>query len=321
MRKLLIGLVALVVLAAAALTGMIAFGTAAAPPYMVSISAPFAKVDFSDVPKAETLTARDGTSLSYRVWPAPGATTTVIAIHGSSANAASLHPLAKALQSEGITVYAPDIRGHGASGRRGDIDAMTSLDDDLADFTALVRARQPQSKLVLLGFSSGGGFALHAAATATGSSFERAVLIAPMLGVRAPTVRNTGNQWAAPFIPRIIALLALDRIGVRAFQGLPVLAFAVAPGNPANLTDRYSFRLMRAFATADYVADLRDAKCSLAVVVGAKDELFDAAKFEPAIRAVRADVPVTVVPDLTHIEMTTDPRAVPALLAAVRGRP
>src|SRR5690348_12696258 len=142
MRKLVIGLGAVAVLIVAALAGMIAFGTASPPPYMVSISTPFAKVDFSDLPKAETLAARDGTSLSYRVWPAPGATTTVIAIHGSSANAASLHALAKALQREGIAVYAPDIRGHGASGRRGDIDAVTSLDDDLADFTSLVRARQ-----------------------------------------------------------------------------------------------------------------------------------------------------------------------------------
>jgi non-heme chloroperoxidase len=124
----------------------------------------------------------------------------------------------------------------------------------------------------------------------------------------------------APSIPRIIGLQILGRVGIHAFDGLPVLAFAVAPGNPANLTDRYSFRLMRAFATSDYVADLRAAKPALAVVVGARDELFDAAKFEPTVKAVRGDVPVTIVPDLGHIEMTTDARALPALAAAIRGR-
>jgi non-heme chloroperoxidase len=319
MRKLLIGLVAAVALVIAALAGMIVFGTAAPPPHLASISAPFQKVDFSDLPPIETLVARDGVALAYRVYAGPAATTVVVAIHGSSANSASMHALAKGLQHEGITVYAPDIRGHGSSGRRGDIEAATSLDDDLADFVAFVRARHPQTRLVLMGFSSGGGFALHAAATSTGSAFERAVLIAPMLGVRAPTVKPGGDRWAAASIPRILALLILDRLGIRAFESLPVLAFAVAPGNPANLTDRYSFRLMRAFGTRDYAADLRDAKCPLAVMIGANDELFDATLVAPTISAVRNDVRVTVMPDLNHIEMITDARALPAVSAAIRG--
>jgi len=55
------------------------------------------------------------------------------------------------------------------------------------------------------------------------------------------------------------------------------------------------------------------------VLVGEKDELFDAAKFAPTIAAVRTDIPVTVIPGLGHVEMTTDPRAVPAIVAAIRG--
>jgi alpha-beta hydrolase superfamily lysophospholipase len=319
MRKFKIGLLALAVLIFAILAGMIAFGTAATPPYMESISAPFRTVDFSDLPPYQTIAARDGSALSYRVYPAQSATTTVIAIHGSSADSASLHPLAKALQREGITVYTPDIRGHGRSRPRGDVPAATNLDDDMAELVALVRAQQGQGRLVLLGFSSGGGFALHAAATPTGAAFARTVLISPMLGPRAPTVRTTGERWAAPYIPRIIALLILERIGIHAFEALPVLAFAVAPGNPANLTDHYSFRMMRAFGTRDYIADLRNAQSPLAVVVGSKDELFNASLFEPTIKAVRPDVPVAIVPDLNHIAMTTDARATPALLAAIRG--
>jgi non-heme chloroperoxidase len=44
-----------------------------------------------------------------------------------------MNPLAKTLQAEGVTVYAPDLRGHGSSGRRGDIDYIGQLDDDLVD--------------------------------------------------------------------------------------------------------------------------------------------------------------------------------------------
>jgi len=184
-----------------------------------------------------------------------------------------------------------------------------------------VKARHADAKLVLVGFSSGGGFALHAAATPAGKLFERTVLLSPMLGVRAPTVRAGGDAWARPFIPRILALLLLDRLGIHAFEHLPVLAFAIDPARADLLTGRYSFLLMRAFGTTDYAADLRKASSPIVVLVGEKDELFDAQLFAPTIAAVRPDVAVAVVPALNHIEMTTDPRAVPAIVAAMRGAP
>jgi hypothetical protein len=56
----------------------------------------------------------------------------------------------------------------------------------------------------------------------------------------------------------------------------------------------------------------------MAVLVGENDELFDAALFAPTIHAVRPDFSVTIVPELGHIAMTTDARAVPAILAAIR---
>ena len=312
----------LVVVAIAALAGMIAFGTSDPPPYLASIAEPFRKIDFRDLPSVETTPARDGTPIAFRVWQArtPAAPERiVIAIHGSSASSASLHALGKALRDEGVTVYAPDIRGHGGTGRRGDIDYPGQLDDDLVDFVARVHQRNPGARLVLLGFSSGGGFALHSAALPVGAEFERTVLISPMLGPRARTVRVGGDAWAKPFLPRIFAILFLQKFGIHTFDRLPTLAFAVALGNPADLTAIYSFRLMRAFGTWDYPGDLRAARSPLAVLVGERDEVFAADLFAPTVHAVRPDVPVTVVPGLNHIEMTTDPRAVPAILAAIRG--
>ena len=319
---MLISLVCIVLVGAVVLAGMIAFGTKDPPPYLASVGEPFAHVDWSGLPAAQTTPARDKTPITFRVWPAapPSEPERVaIAIHGSSAHGSSMHPLAKALQAEGITVYAPDIRGHGATGRRGDIDYAGQLDDDAADFVAMVRAKHPKANLVLLGFSSGGGYALHLAGSPLGKSFARAVLISPMLGPRAPTTRGLSNGWAAPFLPRIIALVILHKLGIHAFDHLPTLAFAIAPGNPGGLTGIYSFLLMQAFGTNDYAADLRNAGSPVAVLVGANDELFLADQFAPTIHAVRQDVPVVVVPELGHIQMTIDPRAVPAIIAAVRG--
>ena len=171
----------------------------------------------------------------------------VIAIHGSSATSHSLHPLAKALSAEGMTVYAPDIRGHGGTGRRGDIDDAGQLDGDLADLAAAVKARQPAAALVLLGFSSGGGFALHIAGSAAGKMFARTVLLSPMLGPYAPTARPGKSPWVTPYIPRIVAITLLNRLGIHAFDHLPALAFGIPPARADLLTGVYSFRLMRAF--------------------------------------------------------------------------
>jgi alpha-beta hydrolase superfamily lysophospholipase len=322
LRIFVIVMCGLLVAIVAALVGMIVFGTSTPKPPLASVADPFKTVDFRDLPAIQTIPATHGSPIAFRVWrknpPSSDPALVLIAIHGSSASSSSLHPLAKALSAEGIPVYAPDIRGHGQTGVRGDIDYAGQLDDDMADFVAAVRTRHPNAKLVLLGFSSGGGFALHTAATPLGKKLARTVLLSPMLGYRAPTYRQ-GEMWAAPFIPRIIALVLLDRIGIHAFDHLTVLAFAIDPKRTDILTGHYSWLLTRAFATNDYAADLRNASSPIAVLVGEKDELFDAAKFAPTIDAVRTDIPVTVIPGLTHIEMTTDSRAVPAIVAAVRG--
>ena len=232
----------------------------------------------------------------------------------------SMHTLAKALYDAKTTVYAPDIRGHGDSGRRGDIDYTTQLDDDLADLVAEIRTTHPKATLTLLGFSSGGGYALHAAALPLGKQFERAVLISPMLGALAPTARSGPNEWVTPFIPRIIGLVILGKFGIHAFDSLTTLTFAIAPENAERLTGTYSFRLMKDFGTLDYAADLRNAQCPVSVLVGGADELFLADRFEPTIHAVRPDVPVTIVPDLGHIPMILDARSLSAIAAAVSGR-
>jgi non-heme chloroperoxidase len=326
MRRLKILLIVVCgVLAAsvAALAGMIAFGTGAPLKPLASIGDPFKAVDFNDLPMPEKIPARHGSAIAFRHWDtvSPAAPErVVIAIHGSSASSSSLHPLAKALQAQGFSVYAPDIRGHGDTGTRGDIDYAKQLDDDLADFVAAVKMRHPRAELALMGFSSGGGFALHAAATPVGGAFSRVVLLSPFLGPRAPTVKQgETNAWANVYVPRLIALAILDRLGIHAFEHLDVIAFAVLPEQAMFLSPTYSFLLARAFGTEDYAADLRIAKAPLAVLVGGNDELFDASRFAATVDAIRPDTPVVVVPGLDHVGLALDPRAVPAIAAALRG--
>ena len=321
MKMLLIAasFAALIVLGFAA---MLVLGAAGPPPMLASVNGPLDGVDLSDLPAIETIPARKGGAIAFRRWGVAASTDdpTLILIHGSALSSTSLHPLGKALAAAGVAVYAPDIRGHGQTGRKGDIDYRGQLDDDIADFVAMVKSARPGSQLVLAGFSGGGGFALHAAALPQGDTFARVVLLSPMLGIRAPTVKSGGDEWARPFIPRILALLVLNRLGIHAFDYLPVIAFAIPPERADILTGSYSFRLLRNFTTADYAADLKAAPSRIAVFVGEKDELFNAELFAPTVQAVRADAKVTVIPGINHIELTTDPRAVPVIVASIRGQ-
>ncbi len=308
-------------LAGAILFGMIAFGTSDPPPPLASINGAFENMDFSDLPAVERVPARGGGTIAFRRWdarPASDQEIQVIAIHGSSGSSVSLHALAKALSAEGMQVYAPDIRGHGETGRRGDIDYAGQLDDDLEDFVAAVQRFHPGKRPVLLGSSSGGGFALHAAASRYGGLFERVVLLSPMLGPQAPTVKDQGEAWARPFIPRYIGLSVLSGLGIHAFDSRPVIAFAIDPARASLLAGTYSFRLLNAFGTSDYAADLKNARAPLQVLAGGKDELFKAEMFAPTVHAIRPGIPVSIVAGVDHIGMITDPRAVPAIAAALR---
>jgi non-heme chloroperoxidase len=313
MRKLFWIPAAVIVVVLGGLGAVLAFDAPVKPVPLASISDPFAAVDFGDLPAMQHFTARDGTRLDYRAY-AGGAAQVVVLIHGSSDNGNGMHPLAQALRDAGATVYVPGLRGHGNSGRRGDIDYIGQLADDLADFVAVLRPLHPAASFSLIGFSSGGGFALRAMAGPDAALFDRFIMISPALPPGAPTLRPDTGGWVSLALPRIIVLSLLNRVGIDWFNGLAIVALATAP-NVADLTSLYSYRLAIDFgAPRDYLAALTRSTKPAAVLVGAADELMYADRYAPLLQAARPDLPVTVVPGVGHIGMTV----APAGIAAVR---
>jgi non-heme chloroperoxidase len=230
MRKLLWALAGLIVVVLGLLGGVLAFDTPARLPPLASLSGPFANVDFGDLPSVQTYAARDRVKLGYRVYEG-GAAQVVVLMHGASDEGAAMHPLAKALRNAGATVYVPVVRGHGFSVPVGDIDYIGQLEDDLADFVAVLRPFHPKASFSLIGFSAGGGFVLRVIATPDEKLFDRFIMISPALP-SAPTMRplDTGRISAA--MPRFIALTLLNLLGIDWFNGLPVLAFATFAKGP-----------------------------------------------------------------------------------------
>jgi non-heme chloroperoxidase len=287
-----------------------------APPPMTAISAPFKSVDFSGLPELRRYAARDGQALAFRSYVAQGATRTAVLVHGSSASGESLHPLASRLRQCGVTAYTLDIRGHGASGTRGDIGYVGQLEDDIEDFVAAVLGGDRGATLV--GFSSGGGFVLRVAADERRALFAAYLLLAPFLGANAPTTRTATHEWVGVSVPRIVALSMLGAFGARRLGHLPVIAFAIDPTAADRLTGAYSFRLWRNFAAHDdYAADLRAATQPLSVIVGERDELFDAHAYPPLLARVRPRTIVETVRHLGHITLTTSGAGISAIVAAL----
>jgi pimeloyl-ACP methyl ester carboxylesterase len=299
--------------AALLLAGLIAWPVRH-PPELTSISEARKSVDFSALPAIERFQARDGTALGFRHYPAgsPATGRVAIVIHGSSGSSGTtIHALSGALAAHGVETYAVDIRGHGASGTRGDIGYVGQLEDDLADFVAVVRKTTPTAPLTLIGHSAGGGFALRVAASPIQNLFARTVLLAPYLGYNAPTNRPNSGGWASADLPRILGLLALRTIGIACCDGLPVLAFAVPPNSEKSLVLAYSDRLMRNFANhPDFRGDLAAATRPLTIISGADDELMLADKYAEAVRGITPVIHVKLIDGINHMGIVGNPAAV-----------
>jgi alpha-beta hydrolase superfamily lysophospholipase len=304
-------------MAGVGVAGLIVFGTASKPPELKSVSDPMRRIDFSDLPKARQFTARDGQALSYRLYPGTGPDVVVL-IHGSSGESSGMHAVARALSAIGDTVFVPDLRGHGRDGRPGDIDYIGQLDDDLADMVGVIRPLHPNGRLILAGHSSGGGFVFRIAVGPEAHLFDRFVLLSPVMPYGAVTYRPHSGGWATPFVGRIVALKLLNKFGVRLFNSLPIVAFAVDPHATVPLIAAYSYRMQANFsAPPDAIARLSGVKQPVAILIGADDELFYADRYAPLIHSAGADVPITLVPGIDHMGMVTNPRALAVIAGAV----
>jgi alpha-beta hydrolase superfamily lysophospholipase len=291
------------------LTGLIAWPVHR-PPELKSISAYRNLMDYSALPELTRFQARDGTALAYRHYPAQAPSTGRIAVvvHGSSGSSqGAVHALSLALAARGVQTYAVDIRGHGASGNRGDIAYLGQLEDDMADLVGEIRKADPTAPLTLLGHSSGGGFALRIAGSPIQNLFTRTVLLAPYLGYDAPSSRPNSGGWANPDIPRFLALSVLRRLGMPWAESLPAIAFAVPPNSSQRLTATYSYRLMRNFAASDYRADLVAATKPVTVFSGSADELIDSGKFGETVGDRAA---IKIIEGVDHMGIVYDPAAI-----------
>ncbi|HEX9396677.1 MAG TPA: alpha/beta hydrolase [Burkholderiales bacterium] len=110
------------------------------------------------------LRAEDGVALTAWYFPARGAPrATVLFLHGNAENISTHFASVAWMPAEGFNVLALDYRGYGDSGGEPSL-AGAQLDIDAAMRTLLARPDVDARRIVLLGQSLGGAFAIHYAA-------------------------------------------------------------------------------------------------------------------------------------------------------------
>jgi alpha-beta hydrolase superfamily lysophospholipase len=234
----------------------------------------------------------------------------LILVHGSGWVGLQFNSLANSL-SDDAYVVVPDLRGHGANPeRRGDVDYIEQMEDDIA---ALIKAeRLPDQQVILAGHSSGGGLVTRIAGGAHGDAIDQAILLAPFLKYNAPTTRENAGGWAHTLTRRIIGLSMLNTFKITALNHLTIIQFnmpkAAREGEYGHLaTLAYSYRLNTGYAPRmDYLKDIA-ALPKFTLIAGRDDEAFYADKYEEVMSAVTDKGSYHIVDGETHLSIVDAP--------------
>ncbi len=267
------------------------------------------------LPEMKRFRARDGARLNYYGYQADGNVDRVfVLVHGSGYHSAYLQPLAEALRDAGAAhVYTPDVRGHGPQViRRGDVDYVGQLEDDLEDLIGHLRERHPNASCILGGHSIGGGLLVRLAGGQRDIPVDGYVLLAPFIHPNIKANRPDASGWALPNVPRLLGLRMLNRIGVERFNSYSVIRFQmpeIARDGTETLT--YSYRLLRSFtARKDYKEDLSSIREDLLVLLGDRDRFFDAELYKSILKRHVPHGQVQILKDVNHLSVVTDSVAI-----------
>jgi non-heme chloroperoxidase len=275
-------------------------------------------------PAAQYLTARDGTRLSYRLYPGKVGAGVVVAVHGSSGTTVAMHGVGQAISAVGPTVYSIDLRGHGLSngpdGRLGDIVYRGQYEDDLADIAKFVTSANPAEKKLLLGHSMGAAVILRTASIPSyADNFDAYLALAPFIAPGSVMDRPNQGGWTSVSVPRIVVLSILNGFGISALDHIKVLAMAVPNGAKDRRPDGYSHALL---ASANLPREWEPAIGAIQkpteVLIGEDDELFYAKAYPAELGRANPRIKVKLLPHISHMGMVYQADALKALAEKAR---
>jgi alpha-beta hydrolase superfamily lysophospholipase len=221
-----------------------------------------------------TIASADGTKLSYRAWPKPGAEVTFAVVHGLGDHARRYERFAQAMTRYGFGTFAVDLRGHGKSaGRRGHVDKWSQWTDDVAAFVAHVESTVG-GEVVPLGHSFGGVALLSTVLAAKLPHTKRFIVSSPALRLKMPVPgwKITFGKAASLVLPK----LTLDNgVDAKSLSRIPEVVDAYRTDPLVHA--RISTRLGSEWLSANKLVLERagEIKLPFLILAGTDDRLID----------------------------------------------
>jgi acylglycerol lipase len=135
---------------------------------------------------ADSFVMPDGTRLPYREWLPVGAPNTIVlALHGMNDSRDAWEYPAPDFAAAGMAVFAPDLRGFGATATRGVWPGTEGFTSDIRVMVRLLRARYPHTRLIVMAESMGAAAVMVMATQPNPPPVDGYVLIAPAVWGRA----------------------------------------------------------------------------------------------------------------------------------------
>jgi 2-succinyl-6-hydroxy-2,4-cyclohexadiene-1-carboxylate synthase len=209
----------------------------------------------------------------------------VVLLHGFTNSGASWQPVISGL-GQRYRAHAPDIRGHASASERTPV-TLEAVLDDLAGFE--------EPRFTLAGYSQGGRIALHAA-LAMPERIERLLLISASPGLEDEDQR-TARRAADERLAERIESSTIEEFATLWAQ-TPVLSGASAEVMAAAHQDRLrstpqglaaALRGLGTGALPSLWERLRELRMPTSVIVGERDEKFEAIGREMALRIPTAE--------------------------------
>lgn len=148
------------------------------------------------------LTGSDGVELPVYRWNAgkKPAISNLILLHGFNEYSGAFDEVAREFARQGVNVWAYDQRGFGRSSHRGLWAGTQRMAQDAREMAAIIRKKEPDMPLTLLGMSMGGAVTLVAASEQ--ADIDAAVLVAPAVWTR--DTQPFYQRWALGIAKTIV---------------------------------------------------------------------------------------------------------------------
>jgi non-heme chloroperoxidase len=256
----------------------------------------------AELPKVRFYEARDKSQLFFRYYPA-NSNWVVILLHGVAEDGKYLFRFAEYISSKNLAqVYTPDLRGYGMyPKRRGDVDYIGQIDDDLADLIDWIRKDNDNAKIILAGHSFGGASVLRFAGSQYSNEVDAYLFLAPFIHPNAPTIRKSEKGGHTKVsLSKLIFLSLLEKLRIRRFHHWEVLTVnKPVETHHGSETLNLSYRLAMSRIPSKYQEFINHIAKPTLVLVGGSDELFYAEKFE-TVFIYNQNIHTIILPNYNH---------------------